>query len=73
MTQKQQPKLQDIKNTAIAIAIALGLRCVQTPHFKKHVGKGLDLRTKKGWLVLIERLKELAASGVVVSPQCIAA
>lgn len=67
MTQQaKQPKLQDLKNQAFAIAKSLGLRCLTTQHFKKRVGIGLDLRCKYCWMQLIERLKELAG-GVVVS------
>ena len=58
-------KLQDIKNQAFQLAQSLGLKLTQTHHFKRHVGKGLDLRSKKGWLLVCDRLKSLA-SGVVV-------
>ncbi|MBO3463021.1 hypothetical protein G7B40_041060 [Aetokthonos hydrillicola Thurmond2011] len=58
-------KLKDIKNRAIALAKSLGLTLTQTKHFKKHVGQGLDLRTKRGWLILCDRLNQLAG-GVVV-------
>ncbi len=58
-------KLQDIKTQAFQIAQSLGLKLTQTHHFKKHVGKGLDLRSKKGWLAVCDRLKTLA-SGVIV-------
>jgi hypothetical protein len=65
MTQQATQKLQDIKNQAYAIARSLGLKLTQTRHFKRHCGAGLDLRTKAGWLMLCDRLKELV-SGVVV-------
>ncbi|MUG98913.1 hypothetical protein F7734_44120 [Scytonema sp. UIC 10036] len=65
MTQQAQ-KLQDIKNMAYAIARSLGLKLTQTRHFKRHCGQGLDLRTKRGWLMLCVRLRSLA-NGVVVS------
>lgn len=65
MTQQATQKLQDIKNMVYAIARQLGLRCSQTHHFKRHCGQGLDLRTKAGWLMLCDRLRNLA-SGVVV-------
>lgn len=58
-------KLQIIKNQAFQLAQSLGLKLTQTHHFKKHVGQGLDLRTKQGWLLICDRLKSLA-SGVVV-------
>jgi hypothetical protein len=58
-------KLQDIKSQAFQLAKSLGLTFTQTHHFKKHVGQGLDLRSKKGWLLVCDRLKSLA-SGVVV-------
>lgn len=67
MTQQaKQPKLQDLKNEAFALAHKMGLKLTQTAHFKKHCGQGLDLRTKAGWAKLIERLQSLSG-GVVVS------
>lgn len=65
MTQ-QQPKLQQLKDQAFALARNLGLKLTTTKHFKKHCGQGLDLRTKAGWATLIERLQSLVG-GVVVS------
>jgi len=58
-------KLQDIKNQAFQLAQFLGLKLTQTHHFKKHVGQGLDLRSKQGWLLVCDRLKSLASSVVV--------
>lgn len=58
-------KLQDIKNQAFQLAKSLGLKLTQTHHFKKHVGKGLDLRSKQGWLIVCDRLRKLASSVVV--------
>lgn len=58
-------KLRDIKTQAFQLAQSLGLKLTQTHHFKKHVGQGLDLRSKKGWLLVCDRLRQLA-SGVVV-------
>lgn len=60
-----QPKLQDLKRQALALAQALGLKCTQTASLKKHVGQGLDLRRKDAWVRLIERLNSLRG-GVVV-------
>ncbi len=60
-----QPKMQDLKRQAVALANSLGLRCTQTRHFKKHVGEGLDLRFKRCWVQLIERLNNLRG-GVVI-------
>ena len=60
-----QPKLQDLKRRALALAKSLGLQYTQTHHFKKHVGQGLDLRRKACWMQLIERLNSLRG-GVVV-------
>lgn len=72
-------KLQIIKNQAFALAKSLGLHCTQTTHFKKRrLTVGLDLQTKRGWLVLCDkqsllakrdRLKELA-TGVLVPFLC---
>ncbi|MBW4636434.1 MAG: hypothetical protein KME30_32530 [Iphinoe sp. HA4291-MV1] len=59
-----QVKLQTLKDAAFALAKKLGLSCTTTKHFKKRF-IGLDFRTKSGWAMLIERLKELAF-GVLV-------
>lgn len=66
MIQPNQPKLQDLKNQAYALARSLGLRCTQAQHFKRRgLTTGLDLRTKSGWQYLIQRLNQMA-HGVVV-------
>ena len=61
-----QVKLQQLKDKALTLASQLGLKLTTTKHFKKHSGQGLDLRSKIGWVKLIERL-QLLAGGVVVS------
>ena len=60
-----QPKLQDLKRRALALAKSLGLQYTQTHHLKKHIGQGLDLRRKDAWVQLIERLNSLRG-GVVI-------
>jgi len=39
-----QPKMQDLKNQAIALAKSLGLHYTQTRHLKRHIAEDLDLR-----------------------------
>ncbi|MBW4636471.1 MAG: hypothetical protein KME30_32735 [Iphinoe sp. HA4291-MV1] len=59
-------KLQDLKQLAYAIAKECGLSCTQTKHFKKRgLTVGLDLRFKRDWQILIDRLNELKG-GVLV-------
>ncbi len=64
MKKINQPKLKDLKQLAYIIAKECGLTCTQTKHFKKRF-VGLDLRFKRDWQVLIDRLNEMKG-GVVV-------
>ncbi len=64
-----QPKMQDLKRQAIALANSLGLRCTQTRHLKRHIAEDLDLRRKDAWVQLIQRLEDLRGSVVVLHLQ----
>lgn len=57
---RKEQTLRQLKDEAFVLAQKLGLKCVSTKHFKKHVGKNLDLRTKDGWSLLFGRLLSLA-------------
>ncbi|MBP5971550.1 MAG: hypothetical protein KME46_29750 [Brasilonema angustatum HA4187-MV1] len=59
-------KLQEIKNAAFKLAQKMGMFCTQTQHFKKRgLTVGLDLRSKRGWLLLIDRIAAME-TGVLV-------
>lgn len=61
----KQPRMQDLKNQAIALAKSLGLHYTQTRHLKRHIAEDLDLRRKDSWVQLIQRLEGLRSSVVV--------